>query len=258
MLLAIDSGNTNTVFALMEGQEVRGRWRATSDPRRTADEYIVWLGQLMKLDGFALEAVDGVMVSNVVPAARYNLQRLCERHFGGPPTTVKEAAAGFPIEIRLTRPENIGDDRICNAIGAHARFPGALIILDFGTATTFDVVAADGGYEGGAIAPGINLSLDALYQGAAHLPRIMVERPDAVIGRDTVPAMQSGVFWGYVGLIEGLISRIKQAFRQPMTVVATGGLAPIFSDTTEAIQHVDHDLTLRGMRILYDHAAAAA
>jgi len=257
MLLAIDSGNTNTVFALMEGQTVRGRWRAVSDPRRTADEYIVWLAQLMALDGFSTAEVDGVMVSNVVPAARYNLQRLCERHFGGMPLTVKEAAGRFPIEIRLDRPENIGDDRICNAIGGHAAYTGPLIILDFGTATTFDVVAADGGYEGGAIAPGINLSLDALYMGAAHLPRIMVEKPDTVIGRDTVPAMQSGVFWGYVGLIEGMVARIERAFGQPMTVVATGGLAPIFNEATEAIQKVDHDLTLRGMRILYDHAMAA-
>ncbi len=254
MLLAIDSGNTNAVFALMQGDEVVGRWRSASDPRRTADEYAVWLSQLMALDGFTFDHIKGVILSNVVPAANYNFMRLCERYFGGFPITVKGAAESYPIEIRLTRPHVIGDDRIANAIGAHARFPGPLIIVDFGTATTFDIVAADGGYDGGVIAPGINLSLDALYMGAAHLPRILIEKPQQVIGNDTVPAMQSGVFWGYIGLIEGLVKRIMGDFGEAMTVVATGGLAPLFFDTTDAIHHVDHELTLRGLRLLYDHA----
>ncbi len=256
MLLAIDSGNTNVVFALLKGGELVGRWRAASDPRRTADEYAVWLTQLMALDGFSDADVEGVMLSNVVPAADYNLQSLCQRYFGGLPVTVKGAAADYPIKIRLDRPDRIGDDRIANAIGAHERYPGPLIIVDFGTATTFDVVAADGGYDGGSIAPGINLSLDALYHGAAHLPRILIEKPQQVIGQDTVPAMQSGVFWGYIGLIEGLAKRIAQEFGEQMTVVATGGLAPLFFGSTEAIHHVDHELTLRGMRLLYDHAKA--
>ncbi len=254
MLLAIDSGNTNVVFALLKGDELVGRWRAASDARRTADEYAVWLTQLMTLDGFGDAAVEGVMLSNVVPAADYNLQRLCERLIGGPPMTVKEAAEHYPIEIRLDRPDRIGDDRIANAVGAHAKYKGPLIIVDFGTATTFDVVAADGSYEGGSIAPGINLSLDALYRGAAHLPRILIEKPQQVIGQDTVPAMQSGVFWGYIGLIEGLVKRIEIEFGEPMIVVATGGLAPLFYGSTEQIHHVDHELTLRGMRLLYEHA----
>ncbi len=254
MLLAIDSGNTNCVFALLDGEELVGRWRAASDPRRTADEYAVWLTQLMTLDGHADVKVEGVILSNVVPAADYNLRRLCERYIGGPPVTVKGAAASYPIKIRLDRPDRIGDDRIANAVGAHARYPGPLIIVDFGTATTFDVVAADGGYEGGSIAPGINLSLDALYLGAAHLPRILIEKPQQVIGHDTVPAMQSGIFWGYIGLIEGLVKRIVAEFGEEMTVIGTGGLAPLFHGSTEAIHHVDHELTLRGLRLLYDHA----
>ncbi|GAB5469030.1 MAG: type III pantothenate kinase [Rhodospirillales bacterium] len=257
MLLAIDSGNTNVVFALLRGEEVVGRWRAASDARRTADEYAVWLTQLMALEGLGVDDVDGVILSNVVPAAGYNLQSLCTRYFGSEAVTVKGAAESFPIEIRLDRPDRIGDDRIANAVGAHARYPGPLIIVDFGTATTFDVIAADGAYEGGAIAPGINLSLDALYRGAAHLPRILIEKPQQVIGADTVPAMQSGVFWGYIGLIEGLAKRIAADYGEPMTVIATGGLAPLFSNTTDAIHHVDHELTLQGMRLLYEHANPA-
>ena len=230
-----------------------GRWRAASDQRRTADEYVVWLTQLMRLDGFSVEDIKGVILSNVVPAADYNLQRLCDRYLGGEPMTVKRAAVRHPIKIRLDRPDRIGDDRIANAIGAHARYSGPIIIVDFGTATTFDVVAGDGSYEGGAIAPGINLSLDALYNGAAHLPRILIETPQRVIGQDTVPAMQSGVFWGYIGLIEGMVKRIEAEFGEPMTVVATGGLAPMLHGRTEAIHHVDHELTLRGLRLLYQH-----
>lgn len=256
MLLAIDSGNTNAVFALMDGEDVVGRWRAASDARRTADEYAVWLSHLMTLDGFAARDIDGVILSNVVPSADYNLRRLCERYFGGKPIGVKEASRSYPIDIRLKRPEVIGDDRIANAIGAHARYESPLIIVDFGTATTFDVVAADGSYEGGAIAPGINLSLDALYRGAAHLPRILIEKPQKVIGDDTEPAMMSGVFWGYIGLIEGLVGRIQDEFGQKMQVIATGGLAPLFFDATECIHYVDHELTLRGLRLLYDHATA--
>ncbi|MEO1190121.1 MAG: type III pantothenate kinase [Pseudomonadota bacterium] len=257
MLLAIDSGNTNTVFALLKGEELIGRWRAASDARRTADEYAVWLTHLMALDGVSPADVDGLVLSNVVPAADYNLRTLCSRYFGGDPVTVHEAAEAYPIEIRLERPDRLGDDRIANAIGAHARYPGPKIIVDFGTATTFDVVAEDGGYEGGAIAPGINLSLDALYLGAAHLPRILIEKPQHVIGNDTVPAMQSGVFWGYIGLIEGLAKRIEADYGKPMTVIATGGLAPLFFGSTKAIHYVDHELTLRGLRLLYEHASAA-
>ncbi len=256
MFLAIDSGNTNCVFALMDGETVKGRWRAASDPRRTADEYAVWLTQLMTLDGFAEAEINGVILSNVVPAADYNLRRLCERYIGGPPFTVKGVAADYPLKIHLDRPDRLGDDRIANAIGGHARYSGPLIIVDFGTATTFDVVAADGSYHGGAISPGINLSLDALYSGAAHLPRIPIEKPQRVIGHDTVPAMQSGIFWGYIGLIEGMVKRIVEEYGEPMTVVATGGLAPLFHGATDAIDHVDHELTLRGLYILYQFALA--
>jgi len=258
MLLAIDSGNTNVVFALFKGGDVVARWRSASDPRRTADEYAVWLSQLMTLEGYAPEQVTGAVISNVVPQAEYNLVRLCERYFKGRPVLLREAAADYPFEVRLQRPEQIGDDRIANAIGGHAHYEGALIIIDFGTATTFDVIASDGGYEGGVIAPGINLSMEALYQAAARLPRIAPQKPQQVIGVDTVSAMQSGVFWGYIGLIEGLVTRIRAEFGEPMHVVATGGLAPLFFETTDAIDTVDHELTLQGIRLLYEHTKQIA
>lgn len=251
MLLVIDSGNTNCVFAVYDGQEKKGEWRASSDARRTPDEYAVWLTQLMSLEGLEPAEIDGAIISNVVPAAMRNLRFLCQRYFKTDPLVVEEESISFGIPIRIERPEQVGADRIANAVGAHASYDGAKIVIDFGTATTFDVVGADGGYDGGVIAPGINLSLDALYAAAARLPRISVEKPERVIGQDTVSAMRSGVFWGYIGLIEGLIARIKEEYGGELTVIATGGLAPIFARTTEAIQHTDPDLTLRGLVLLY-------
>lgn len=258
MLLVIDYGNTNGVFAVYEGEEQRGMWRAASDPRKTADEYAVWLTQLMGLNGLQPSDIDGVVISNVVPLAQRALTTLCERYFKQRPVTVEEAVAHIPFEIRLAQPRQVGADRIANAVGAHGRHEGALILVDFGTATTFDVIGADGGYEGGVICPGINLSMDALFTGAARLPRIAVEKPQRVIGSDTVTAMQSGVFWGYIGLIEGLVARIKAEYGQPMKVVATGGLAPLFHGTTAAIDEVDADMTLRGLLILYRAATKAS
>ena len=252
MLLIIDYGNTNGVFAVIRGDETVGRWRSASDPRKTADEYAVWLTQLMSLEGLTPADIDGVMISNVVPLAQRALVQLSQRYFKCEPLTVEQAIARYPIEIRIAAPRQVGADRIANAVGAHLRYEGAIILIDFGTATTFDVIAADGAYEGGVIAPGINLSMEALFQAAAKLPRIAVEKPQQVIGSDTVTAMQSGVFWGYIGLIEGLVSRIKAEYDRPMQVVATGGLAPLFHGTTDAIDEVDADITLRGLQRLYE------
>ena len=258
MLLVIDYGNTNGVFAVYDGEELRGMWRSASDPRKTADEYAVWLTQLMGLNGLQPGDIDGVVISNVVPLAQRALNTLCERYFKQSPVTVEQAVAHIPFQIRMAQPRQVGADRIANAVGAHGRYQGALILVDFGTATTFDVIGADGGYEGGVICPGINLSMDALFTGAARLPRIAVEKPQRVIGSDTVTAMQSGVFWGYIGLIEGLVARIKAEYGQPMKVVATGGLAPLFYGTTAAIDEVDADMTLRGLLTLYRAATQAS
>lgn len=247
MLLAIDVGNTNTVFAVFREGEIVGQWRAATFASRTADEYAVWLGQLMTGAGFALADVEEAIVSTVVPQGLMAIQGLCERYCGCVPIVVGDSAVKLGIAVDMPRPSEVGADRLVNAVGAHGRYPGALVVLDFGTATTFDVVAADGTYKGGIIAPGINLSLEALHQAAAQLPRIAVERPARVVGDGTVSAMQSGIYWGYLGLIEGIVGRIKAEFGAPMTTIATGGLAPLFSDGTDIIEHVDQDLTIRGL-----------
>lgn len=252
MLLVIDSGNTNCVFAIHDGTAWRGQWRAATDPRRTADEYAVWLTQLMALKGLTPDDVTASVMANVVPAVDYSLRSLCLTYFGGTPLTVGHPGVQLGVPVRMERPEQVGADRLVNALAAHERYGGPLVVVDFGTATTFDVVAEDGAYEGGVIAPGIHSSVDALYMAAAKLPRIAVEKPAQVIGKSTVPAMQSGVFWGYIGLIEGIVARIEREYGEALTVLATGGLAALFDAETAAIHHVDPDLTLRGLLRIYE------
>lgn len=247
MLLVIDSGNTNAVFAVYDGDAQRGKWRASSDHRRTADEYAVWLSQLMALDGLELADVKAAVIANVVPAAGYALTTLCKRYLKVEPMLVGAPGVELGIEVRMANVAAVGADRLANAVAAHETYGGAVIVIDFGTATTFDVVASDGGYEGGVIAPAVQHSVEALHRAAALLPRVPVERPESVIGKETVPAMKSGIYWGYVSLIEGLVARIKAEYGAPMTVVATGGLAPIYAEATEAIERIDPDLTLRGL-----------
>jgi len=247
MLLVIDSGNTNTVFAVYDGDERRGEWRAATDAKRTADEYAVWLTQLMAIDGLALGDVTAVIIATVVPGTLFNLKLLCRKYFHTEPMVVGDANCEIGVSILVDEPDEVGADRLVNAAAAHQRYGGPLIVIDFGTATTFDIVDGDGSYYGGVIAPGINLSLDALHMAAAKLPRVAVQRPDRVIGKSTIPAMMSGIYWGYVGLIEGLLARIQAEFGSSMTVIATGGLAPLFAEATEAIHHFDADLTLRGL-----------
>ncbi len=247
MLLAIDVGNTNTVFAVFDGERLRGQWRAATEPRRTADEYAVWLDQLLRREALSLESIDAAIVASVVPQSLFALRYLCERYCRCEPKVVGEAGVELGLNINVDRPGEVGADRLVNAVAAHKRYKGALIILDFGTATTFDAVSASGDYEGGVIAPGINLSLEALHRAAAQLPRIAVAPPATVIGKSTVPAMQSGIYWGYVGLIEGIVSRMKTELGTASTTVATGGLAPLFAHGTEAIDKVDPDLTIMGL-----------
>ncbi|MDC0034027.1 type III pantothenate kinase [Alphaproteobacteria bacterium] len=251
MLLAIDSGNTNIVFAIYDGDDRRGEWRAVSDAKRTADEYAVWLTQLMAIDGLSRGDVTATIIATVVPETLFNLKNLCRKYFDTEPMIVGEESVDIGVGILVNEPDEVGADRLVNAASAHWRYGGPLIVIDFGTATTFDIVDETGNYFGGVIAPGINLSLDALHMAAAKLPRVAVQRPDTVIGKSTIPAMMSGVYWGYVGLIEGLLSRIQAEFGSSMTVVATGGLAELFVEATEKIQHLDSDLTLRGLAEIY-------
>ena len=252
MLLAIDAGNTNIVFALRDNGEVKHRWRISTVEGRTADEYMVWLSQLMALDNMDSKAIDGAIIATVVPQALFPLQLLCRRYFDCDALVVGSAGINLGIKVDIDNPLDVGADRLVNAVAAHASNPQPLIILDFGTATTFDIIDAEGTYRGGVIAPGTNLSLEALHMAAAKLPRVAVEEPPQVIGRNTVNAMQSGVYWGYVGLIEGIVSRIKAEYGAPMKVIATGGLAPLFDRATDVIEEVDQDLTIKGLFQIYD------
>ena len=258
MLLAVDCGNTNVVFALFDGREIRTRWRIATDARRTGDEYAVWLLQLLAIEGIERNAITSMIISSVVPRARHNLEVLAEKYFHVTPLFAGEGAAAWGFEIDVEEPHTLGADRAVNAIAAHEKHGGDLIVVDFGTATTFDVVDFHGAYKGGIIAPGINLSLDALVSNTAKLPRIAIESPrsDSVIGRNTEEQMLIGVFWGYVAMIEGLVARMRAEIGRPAKVVATGGLALLFEEHTELFDHVDPDLTIEGLAILAQRAGA--
>ena len=246
MLLAIEQGNTNTLFAVHDGSEWVAQWRTATHANRTADEYAVWLSQLLAMRGLEIGQLDGCIISSVVPQSIFNLRNLSRRYLSVEPLVIGENVE-LGMTARITKPSEAGADRLVNAVGAHMVYPGDLIIIDSGTATTFDVVAADGAFEGGLIAPGINLSLQALHEAAAMLPRIAIQKPERVIGKDTVSNMQSGVFWGYVALIEGLVARIKAEWGKPMTVIGTGGVASLFEGATDSIDRFDPDLTIRGL-----------
>jgi len=249
MLLVIDAGNTNVVAAVHDGHGWRGTWRIATEPQRTSDEYAVWLLTLFDLVGLQKDQVSAAVIGTVVPAALYHLRRLCRDWFAVEPL-VARSNLDWGFEIRVDTPEEVGADRLLNALAAHRRYHGPLVVIDFGTATTFDVVAEDGGYLGGVIAPGINLSLEALHRAAARLPRIGIGRPQAIIGRGTVAAMQSGVYWGYVAMVEGMVARIQGEFGAKLKVIATGGLAPLLAEGTMVIEHIDADITLEGLRLL--------
>ncbi|MEP3224431.1 MAG: type III pantothenate kinase [Parasphingorhabdus sp.] len=260
MLLAIDAGNTNVVFALFDGEEVKARWRIATDPRRTADEYVVWLRQLLDLNGWSVDDIHAVIIGTVVPRALHNLTVLSEKYFGVTPYVAGRGDAQWGVALDVAQPDTVGADRVLNIIAAHEKYKQDVVIIDFGTATTFDVADYDGAYKGGVIAPGINLSLDALVGKTAQLPRIALEAPDTdnVIGRTTESQMLIGIFWGYIGMIEGLVERTKAQIGRPTTVIATGGLSVLFDEHTDVFDHLESDLTLRGLFILYQRATQTA
>jgi len=260
MLLAIDAGNTNLVFALVDAGEIKARWRIATDARRTADQYAVWLHQLLELEGYARSDVDAVIIGTVVPRALHNLQVLAKKYFHVEPVLAGEGAAAWPMALDVDEPQNLGADRALNAIAAHDKHKGELIVVDFGTATTFDVIDSSGAYKGGIIAPGINLSIDALVNAAAKLPRIAIEAPEdpSVIGRTTESQMIIGIYWGYIALIEGLVERLKGEIGKPAKVIATGGLASLFDKHTQVFDAIEPDLTIRGLSLLYGIATSKA
>jgi type III pantothenate kinase len=252
MLLAIDVGNTNLVFALLDGGEIKARWRIATDPRRTADQYSVWLHQLLELEGFRRDQVDAVIIATVVPRALHNLEVLASKYFRVEPLIAGQGSAAWPLDLDVDEPQNVGADRALNAIAAHAKHKGDLIVIDFGTATTFDVVDSNGAYKGGIIAPGLNLSLDALVSAAAKLPRIAIEAPadSSVVGRTTQDQMLIGIYWGYVAMMEGLVERLKREIGKTVTVLGTGGLADLFDKHTAIFDAIEPDLTIQGLGIL--------
>ncbi|MEA1013259.1 type III pantothenate kinase [Sphingosinicella sp. LY1275] len=256
MLLAIDAGNTNMVFALLKDREIRARWRIATDPRRTADQYAVWLHQLLELEGYDRADVGAVIISTVVPRALHNLQVLASKYFGTEAIVAGQGVADWGIELDVAEPRTVGADRVLNTIAVHEAHPGDLIVIDFGTATTFDVVDFSGAYKGGIIAPGINLSLDALVTAAAKLPRIAIAAPEgrSVVGRTTEDQMQIGIFWGYVAMLEGLVARLKAEIGRPVKVIATGGLAVLFNEHTSVFDAIEPDLTIQGLGLLYERS----
>jgi type III pantothenate kinase len=257
MLLAIDAGNTNVVCAVLDGREIRARWRIATDARRTADEYAVWLHQLMALEGIDRTAIEAVIIATVVPRALHNLQVLASKYFGKEALIAGRPPVEFGVAIDVAEPESVGADRVVNAIAAHAAHPGDLIVIDFGTATTFDVVDFTGTYKGGVICPGINLSLDALVAAAAKLPRIAIEAPppgSTIIGHTTEEAMHSGIYWGYIAMMEGMVARITREIGRATKVIATGGLATLFDEHSDIFDAIEPDLTISGLAILYERS----
>ncbi len=255
MLLTIDCGNTNTVFSVWDGTDFIATWRTATEVTRTADQYFVWLNSLMTLTGLYADISD-VVISSTVPRVVFNLRVLCDRYFNTRPLVVGKPECLLPVPPRVDAGVRPGPDRLANAAGAFDRHGGNAVIVDFGTATNFDVVAEDGAYIGGVIAPGVNLSLQALHQGAAALPHVDITQPEKVIGTDTVACIQSGVFWGYIGLVEGITARIKAEYGRPMTVIGTGGLAPLFAQAENLFDSIDDDLTFHGLRVIHDYNKA--
>jgi type III pantothenate kinase len=252
MLLAIDIGNTNIVFALCDQDSTRAQWRIRTEAHRTADEYAVWLFALMQHQGYSPSDISGAILSSVVPDANFTLKSFIRQYLKVEPVLVTNGEVDLGINIRIDQPRELGADRLLNALAAWHTWQQPLIVIDFGTATTFDVVSGQGDYLGGVIAPGINLSLEALQKAAAKLTGIAIAHPAKVIGTNTISAMQSGIFYGYAGLIEGIVNGISNERGETMKVIATGGLAPLYADATPLIHHVDADLTIRGLRLVYE------
>jgi type III pantothenate kinase len=251
MLLAIDCGNTNTVFSIWDGARFAATWRIATDHKRTADEYFVWLSSLLMLTKTEARVTEAI-ISSTVPRVVFNLRVLCNRYFDCRPLVVGKPECRLPVAPRVDQGTTVGPDRLVNTVAAHDRHGGDLIVVDFGTATTFDVVDHDGAYVGGVIAPGVNLSLEALHMAAAALPHIDVARPEKVIGTNTVACMQSGVYWGYIGLVEGVVREVRRERDRPMTVIATGGLASLFAQGTELFHSIEDDLTMHGLVLIND------
>jgi type III pantothenate kinase len=260
MLFAIDVGNTNIVIGVFDGERLTQSWRLATMRERTADEIGILVTRLFERAGLDFAQIDGIILSSVVPPLTGAVEEMAERYFGRQPLTVDPATnTGMPV--RYQPPTDVGADRVVNGVAAYeaygraARIP--VIVVDFGTATTFDAISADGEYLGGVICPGIGISADALFQRAARLPRVEVRKPPSVVGQTTVTSMQSGLFFGYVSMVDGIVARIRAEIEAGARAacVATGGMADLIAGDTTTIQHVSPDLTLQGLRLIWERNA---
>lgn len=250
MLLVIDVGNTNTVMGIYEGTTLTAHWRLETKKERTADELGIFFKELLEFSKIALTDISNIAISNVVPPLMFTLQQMCKRFFGKKPFVVDHKTTG-PLSLKLDNPKELGADRIVNAVAAFEEFKTDLVVIDFGTATTFDVVTKAGDYLGGAICPGIKISLEALFHSASKLPRIEITQPENAIGHNTVDCMQSGVYFGYIGLVDSLVKKMELELGCPLKVIATGGLAGLIAEGSETIHVVDELLTLKGLKSLH-------
>ena len=254
MLLLIDCGNTNIVFAIAQNDRILKKWRINTDPKRTADEYYVWLIKLLEIENINLLSISDCIIASVVPDALFSLVNFNKEYLKIEPFIVGENNLKIGIDINIDNPSEAGADRIVNAVAVKKFYNKPSIVIDFGTATTFDIVSKSGSYEGGIIAPGVNLSLEALYMAASRLPRIKVDNTKNinVVGKNTKDSMYSGIYWGYISLIEGLVKRINEEKNFNYYVIATGGLSNLFSINCAIIEKVDNELTLNGLIHIYN------
>lgn len=258
MLLAIDIGNTNVCCAIFDGTRELAVWRSRSDSERTSDEWAVWLLNLMRLKGIASQDINSAIISAVVPEIFVSIKQMCQRYLSGDILVVGEKKGDIAVQALIDNPDEVGADLLVNAISAHTLYGGPLLVVDFGTATTVSLVDGHGNFCGVSIAPGVNLSLQALFSATAKLPHVSFGKPEKVIGTNTVESMKSGVFWGYISMVEGLVERAKKEFalknpeyKEKLKVVATGGLSSLIAQETNAIDFHDADLTLKGLQTIY-------
>ena len=250
MIFVLDVGNTNTVIGLYEGDILKYHWRVETNRSKTEDEYGMTIKSLFQYEGLSSDQVEGIIISSVVPPIMFALEGMCKKYFGIKPLVVGPGIK-TGLDIKYENPREVGADRIVNAVAGIHEFGSPLIIVDFGTATTYCYINEDKQYVGGAIAPGIGISTEALYSKASKLPRIEIARPESIIGKNTVAAMQSGILYGYVGQVEGIVSRIKEQSKVEPLVIATGGLAPLIANESTAIDIVEPFLTLKGLQLIY-------
>ncbi|TMN22343.1 type III pantothenate kinase [Lentibacillus cibarius] len=251
MLFVLDAGNTNTVIGVFDGDTLIHEWRIKTDRHKTEDEFAMLIKSLLAYEQIALSDISGVAISSVVPPIMFALEKMCAKYFNLEPIIIGKETAHTQLKMTYPNPEEIGADRIVNAVSAIDEYGAPLVIIDFGTATTYCCINSDAAYQGGLIAPGIQISLEALYQKASKLPKIEIQAPEKVIGSSTVEAMESGLFYGYVAQVDGIVNRMKQEMKTNPTVIATGGLAPLIADQSETIDYADKHLTLKGLRKLY-------